>query len=759
MPISIDQYTRSALSRRIVYEKSDGIANSDKEFNEVLGSISTLLVTTPRIALLLGYRANGSLLSLLAQELSLIDDLLLDITESSNTTSKITNLNELNKAKNALITSETNGAISTTSVNYKKFDKAITNFLNKDLRPMVIDTNSKVIKRTGIEARQSLSSNLTLLKDTHTDILNRISYLSSSVDSLIDSSFNNLAALSVTSKVRADIEAIIDILTENPVPEDSVDILTKLLTGRSIIEVLGSKPNPYSKLIDSSNPKGYVISGRTAIKSASKVGATGDLVLPTSGTLSITDNTGTIAGNFPVPSVHLDNKAHIILTPSSFSYPSNSNLFICIRADSSVTDFIIDATGFYYTSVSMSAFSLGTGWQKQGDRYLKTISVDLNTVSSIATLKSALLALIGTGSSVIDFETGTSVIAIFNSLIDQAQITNHMMVIQESTILLPPDPPQNTYTPYFKTSDAYTYFGVALGVLSNKGITPQDTILRALNYFYGSKIVAETSVNNTEIKLAISGTYLDYGAFLTISGTSASTLGLSGTYNASDNTLTLFGTINGDSTDPISPLGLLGYKDLLSFNGVEVETIDIGDSSLTISTETPTFSGSIEVSSELVRVWLLVSAAISSSVAEINKTRFKENLSIIDLALASVLSASDSASKQKAISLLVQLKALILSVQTNLSANTLDPLSATQEKVGADSILTLLEERKFDRAADFMRVGRFKEFFEMTFETASYSGMALSMASSVAHSEVKFIDTANEDSIPGVSFGAGSKNG
>jgi len=71
----------------------------------------------------------------------------------------------------------------------------------------------------------------------------------------------------------------------------------------------------------------------------------------------------------------------------------------------------------------------------------------------------------------------------------------------------------------------------------------------------------------------------------------------------------------------------------------------------------------------------------------------------------------------------------VTSVTTNLRAILLGYSAVAVSEV--DDLLEALLDRKYDRAADLLRAGKFTQFFDTVDETASYSGMVLNTSRKV----------------------------
>lgn len=738
---TIQEQVSSLVSRRIAEAKVEGVSSPDVEAAALFESIGMNLLLKPRTVLYAASLARNGVLAAVTKEISQVDALIASAKDSTNQTFEIQSTASLERAKTALLQIEDLAKADPNTPTFKSFSGAIDEFLNKQLAKNVKRKGATSLTRTGKEAASDLPSGFSTLSDLHATFIDKLYALSVGVDNFVTSPMATVLGVSTAYRARQDIQDIIDSVAEDVSGEQSRDYATRLIATRAALRVLGAPPNINSPVLDSAagKPEGYALlatSDSVPVTATSAVGpfvvGSGSLVM----TVGAQSGSQTVSTLFPA-----GNNPAVYSTPLAFPIvvPADHHFFIHITTTPAVTSgggwTGPDVNGFY------SHATYGGGWGLDSN-YNRVFRAPIGAASfaSIGVLVTALNAAMGFANADAGITINLGTASVFNG--------NRIVVYLNPAFQTIKVASHYTYpsgSPAFFTLSAAPFFGLELGQVGQRDSISALTVSESLNFWFST--IATTSRNQDE-SVSVTAVETAPGTTLLLSGQVAVDLGLPSTTTSSSSNLTLLGTVFGVAQSPFNPFSLVEIGDLVEISSGSSTVSKVSDVSVTLVSALPTVvSSNIKITSALVLMWDSLSSKISASTTSVLNSKFNEGLASIDLSIAA-LSGDPTVGKSLAVTaLLNELKALLQSVAALLSdPSTILPNGAARSEIdNANGVVTSLEERKFDRAADYFLQCRIHELFDMDFMTASYGGSMMQAASELARTDIKFPDRVRDE--------------
>ncbi len=713
---SIESHVQGLINRRVAEAKIEGSNSPDLEIRALIESIALNLLLNPKTILYFAHLARNALANTVNKELIAIDDLISLIEDLANTTYTIVEATHLNKARNALIQIEGLEKVDVNSSAFKKFDKAIDDFLNKSLAKSVRTIGSTDLKRSNTEALEDLPTNLATLVSIHEEMIDRLYALSVGVDNFSSSSLSTILGLSTVNRAKDDIEDIIDIIDTGESGSQSRDMAIRVLSDRAALKSIGSLPSIFSPLIDTVNSKpiGYVMKARSDPATVSVIGNEGPYVFDPGASASITVNgTTLVQSNFPQSDMDLENQAFIASTSDitfPVTIPSGSHLFIHLIRLTASTGFDLQADGTYIRAVDVP-FTAGP--------------------ISLAQVLSDINAELGSDGTAIEYiGAGTN----------RIMIIGYDPIVSVSIAGSFQEPGISAGTIVVSIDSAHNFLKFIIGQKGESGSTSTSIVKDSLNHLFGS-IIVSSETDDHEIVITTIADVI--GTNITISTSAA--LGVSGNYFAKSNNLKLYGTVFGKSIDPIDPTPLVDISDIIETpNGSSIIS-NFTTERLILQDSINTFDGDIKILSSLDEAFEAFNNEIQAFLPLWLETSFSNDLNVLDRAIASLNSKSASASRNTVIAILNDIKDNLVDLKDALVTGQLPVGAASDEKKIADGIIASLIERRLDKGLDLILRLKIQEFFELTGENASYGGDLLKAMADMAKTDVIFPNTAIED--------------
>lgn len=707
------------LARRVAQQRVGGVMSPDVEAAAIFESIATNLLLKPRTALLFALLARNGLQQAIQTELAQIVDLQSAVTDLANASLDVRDPSELQTAISALSQLEQLSKISVDSLQFKKFDSSISNFLD-GLSKGVKRPGATQLTRPGSEALQDLLTGFISLDTLHQDTIGRLYDLAVGIKNFLHSPLSTIIGLITASRARADIQDIVDSLDSTGLLPADRDLVVRLITNRAAVKTLGNLPNLSDPLVDSlsSLPQGYSLQAVSDPSAPSITGSAGPFTLPSAATISISDGTSSIGPiNFPQTTSDLNNKAAIVSQAISYPITIAANYYLFLVVDGTSYKFGPFATG----STSLLSFL--------------TQLTSFIGASSLAGLLHATEFI----------EPGTSRVLIYHDSASQLSI-GQIHIAPDSELIGGSEATTPAMGVYDNSIHSQLGFnGTEVGA---SGTTPIQFIVDSLTQLSSSIVsVSQTS----DKRIVVTGLLTQPGASLTI--TAPTVLGITGTTQAVSNIIRLYGSINGVTTDPVNPTLLVDVGDIVAAPSGDSTVQSISATRITLSNSLPTFDGNIRIDSLLVATYNNLENLLSPVVTSFLNTPFAKDLTSLSLALSSLGNGSPQAQRNVVIQLLSQLTTSLNSVLTAITdSSTILPASAASEEWKiVDGIETTLIERKFDKALDLFLRCDIQEALNSTSETASYGGALLKAASDFARTDIVVPNRALDEQVESTS--------
>lgn len=698
MATTLQDQVNAVLGRTVAEAKSRGTPNVQVETAALFESISLNLLLHPTAVLYFQLLARNGLLKVVSDEIAAIDTLTSTIQDLSNPSFKIDASGNLNRARTALLQIEGMEKISSTASAFQRFDSAVEDVLG-DLSKNVRRPGATDLTRPAAEAKTALPANFAAVKTLHVDLLDRLYSLSVGLDNFLLTPLTTILGLTTAVRARLDVEQMISDLESDDSSISARDFATRIIANRAALKTVGSAASPLLPVLTSTSPAGYVLKAASDPVAAVLQGVPGDYVLPVGASLTVTTRTGTRnALSFPQTTLDLQNQAHLVSSAVAYpvTIPAGYFLFLTFtKSDGSTVSYKVDVSGTKTLSGVLSAITLAVGADGGADEYI---------------------------------QPGTSKILLYAKTPNTKVSVDVVSTSVDGSVF---------------TVSAHSYLGFSPGQLSSSsGLTPTSTVVDALSLIFGDLVSVTPGLKVSSIDTAA-------GAFLTVSDSAASVLGLAATQYATSDSFRLYGVALGSPVDPVSPIGLVQIGDQLVSTTQSARVKDLSPLRITLDAAVQTFDAPITVTSAVVLAWQALSANLDAFISGWTTSGYQVDLSKIDRAIAGLNGSTAAAQINSAVTLLSDLQARLVVLQDTLNATaTLLPTnSAGEEKKITNGILASLDERKFDRARDLFLQGKIQEALDADHDTASYAGNFMRSASNFAQNDFKIPNRSLDEGL------------
>lgn len=734
-PTSINTYVNELLQKELVAPRSRNLLGAEAETSNLMEQIALSIYTNPRVVLCFPLLARNALISVAESELSLISQLRVALLGLTNRSYAVRDTKSLLKATSSLTKAMQSGIM--TSDQAATITRSIDSFLNGDVKKNVVSGGLGGTIRPSAEAAGEVPLLLASLTDAHSAFITKLYALIVSVQNFQGTSFASVQGPTILSRIKDEVDALVKSFVSDPSGLGSSEAVYKLLSYKAAVESLSSPPSIDSRVVDTSNgiPAGYEMTAVSNETPATKIGASGPITLPASSSLVVQDSAGTQTEvNIPIQGYDLNNKAHVTGTFPTYPLPSPLYLQVTLRADVSIVDWAetVGPLSRWYTSSTV-----GDYWLKSNGRYYRSFRVAIDSAMSDSALLTTIQSGIGPAlvkASYFPVSGAPRFTIIATQNFDQISIDDTVQIVDVSAGI-----GKEVICSYSSTARDILNFQPSTGV---SGSVSVGELAEALSYLFSGKA---TFSKTGQGELQVTGVDTAPGAFLTLSGTAATTLGIDGTVVAESDTFSFVGSFNGSIKGVLSPTGLVGAYDSISTPTGESSIARVEGSAVVMQDPLPTFSGDVVVTSKLSSAHSALDAKLTTSVQAWLNSGFEENLNKVSYAVTTALSDRSRVTVGNAVSILADLTSSIGDVLESLvdEASVL-PRGASEKEMGlAKSILDALAERNMDRVESLLLEGKIQEALLADKRSLSFGGALAASMEDLARDDLAFPNIAS----------------
>jgi hypothetical protein len=711
---SVEDKVNELLRRDVVVSRSRGAPNTDVEVAALLESIALTLLLNPKATVYLSLMARNGLLAQLAEEIAIVDNLLLIAGDLLNKKYLIKGRDVLERIRTSLLQMESLAKVSADSVQFKRFSAGVEEFVSVHLGKNVKKYGSKALTRSSAEAKKDFQLEYTLLRDSHTDLLDRLYALAVSIINFEFAPIGASVGVSTTTQARSDVENMIALLStadEDTIIANAQQMALSLLTSRATLRVLGTLPSIQAPVVDDTTPPGYVLKAASASLLSPTTSITGPFTMVNPQGLTVTTTSGTAtASSFPQVGISLVGKPFVVGAPITFpldvsGLPDASTAYFCVSLTTAaaphnkVTKTVSFSSGGDRADMAHVLAKLNTDLSGHVTA-LEYLTAGTSRIILVATTTYSAITVAGVDYSNLSFNDGNS----DNSVAEQLGFTTWA---------------SNT-TP--------------------AGTVDSTFITDAFQKFFPTLLAA--SVRGQRVTLVGNGL-----SDMTFSGTAVAPLHLPASVSSpGDKALTVSGVVNGVTTPSVDLRPYVAPGDLLTLNSktytvtaVEQTYLQL-DSSLLVTTPT-----SFVVHSGIVATWNTVVNNLKNFLTTTwGGTDYVKNTDKLGLLFASVNSEPSPANVTAIKTELGRLRDLLVALQTAISIFTPRGGLPVEKKI-IDGILNSLAERKMDRSLDYMLRGKIVEALGLDLDTSSFAGNVMKQMTTVVQKYGRYPNAALGD--------------
>jgi hypothetical protein len=702
---SLQDRVDSLLTRQVAEDRNYGRQSVDLEVAALIENYATTLLLNPKVVLYLAHLARNGLLKVVRDELLAVETLTKTVSDLGNVTFTIKSTAALTRAQTALLQLE-NQNIASVGPAYARFERSVTEFLNKQLSKNVRRRGATELTRPEGEAQQDLPTDYSSLQDLHSETLSRLFSMVVGVQNFLSTPLNTVIGAALAYQAREDIQAIIDDVEADASGAQSRDYANRLIASRASLKSVVVPPGIEDPVLSTALPlpHGYLLTASSELLPAVKTfgpgpfASVGTLTVDVDGVAeSITPNLGTgptVIGSQVTWPVVIPPNTHLFFqvgeTPVRVVLNSES-----IEVSKSIGDVIAAIQG---AGVGLSAAE-----------YCRS----------------------GTGRLVVWAPAATS-LAVSESWV----APKHPSAVVINKI------------PFVYDRSAHAVVGLALGK-GLVGATP-NMVVDCVTYGL-TNAVASASPDG---KVVLSSAVPAFGTVMAMSGSLSTAWGINGTVFPTSSVLTLSGTTPTGEV-PI-PSALLSRGDLLE-STVGLSTITPTQSSILLDTPLKTFSGPVTVTSGLLLSWQSLDLGVRAFLSRVQNGPFLKGLGKLDYHISVLAGSATPAQRNQAIDVLDSLVAWLYDLVVTLTGTAkLPDGGAVQERAIAEDLIFTLIERKYDQAADLLSKCQVSEFFDLDYQTMSYGGALLKASSELAQSDLNYPNRSKDEGLKVTSFNAGT---
>lgn len=714
---SLRDHVDSILSRHVVKPKSDGVSDPDGEAQALFESIGLNLLLHPKAVLYVAHLARNALLRVLNEEISSVDTLIKTVQDLGNPSFVVRSTN-LKKARVALLQMEGLDKVDPSNEAFKRYDNAVSEFLEKSISKMVRRPGSTELTRPGEEAFQDLPTDFANLKTKHVEMLERLYSLAVGIDNFLSTPLQTILGIETVFRTREDLEDILNQIEQKTAHQSARDIVTRLISSRAALKSIGSLPGIFDPLVTGSLPKGYALRARSAPARASFNTNPGFHSF-NGASLGITVNSAFLGYfTFPQSTFELGDSACIVgstILPSP-TLSSGKSLFITMR-DASQVDLTWTADGH--------------------GKFVRSFKIDL---PSGATTISAIISAIDAGI------TGYGTCAEF-----AANGSNRILIcstaaaeISISDIYTEEDPLGTPGVPLIFTNSGHTEIGFTTGQTGIAYEFPSSLIADALNIIFDS--LPFTATLNEDDTVTLSTDSDAPGAFLGAS-IGAFSVGLNRAVFASSNQFQLYGTVLGKEQDPVNPEPLVDIGDVVTTPSGKFSITRVNEQTITLSQAVNTFDAVVTIESGLALAIGELSKKLKAFLTTWLKNPYAQGLDKLESSMSTLVGSQSAAVRNTVVSQLSGLRGQLSAIKDLVTSEATIPPegSGSSERELVLGIVNTLEERKFDRAADMLLRCQIQELFELDSQDASFGGSLLKAMQTFAQTDIHFPNLSEDE--------------
>lgn len=258
---TVEDKVKDLLGRNVVSARPRGLADPILEAAALFETVALTLLLNPKCAVYLALMARNGLLAQVAEEIAIIDNMLVIIGDILNKKYPIKGRDVLERIKNSLLQMENMAKISSDSALFKRFSEGVDDFIKNHLGKNVKKYGAKALTRSASEAKKDLQLEYTILKDAHKDLTDRLYALVVSVTNFELTPISAGIGVSAATRVRGDVDSMIELLSgsEDDAIAGAQQMALSLLTSRAALRTIGTLPKIDTAVVDADNPVGYTL--------------------------------------------------------------------------------------------------------------------------------------------------------------------------------------------------------------------------------------------------------------------------------------------------------------------------------------------------------------------------------------------------------------------------------------------------------------------------------------------------------------------
>lgn len=760
---TLQDQVNTLLNKSVILPKVSGVPSPDVETASIVESLALAMMLQPKAAYYAYYLARNGIVASINSEVAAIEVLKADIADLGNVTYAIKNTDDLRRAQAAMLQLSAQKQMSSESGVFDRYSIAVDDFLNRQLAKNIKRPNSTEMTRPGEEAGSVLPTDLTTLKDAHSDFLDRLYSMAVGISNFINTPFSSIVGTNAVYRTKADLDSLIEELDADESGSQSRDAAVRLIAGRASVRMVGGQVDLRAPVIDSVIylPPDQQLTGKSVATPVIATTAAGPFTMATGGSLSVTVDGQTVTTS---ALNQAGNAAAVLGTQTTFpvSVPANYHLFLRLEAVAGLTWVgPVASTSGPTDQGTYSEGTLGGDWLLGNGVYYKTLKVTLNSgyaptvpaevppggptdqPRTLAEVLSAITSTLGAYGSAVEFVgsgSGRILIVASEPKLAKINIASSAIVMETQSNGTAVDTDKATiYINRIYTNSFHASLGFVEGQLGVAGNTPASRIQDALAIVFPSIV---TNVLNTDDSITMTSLVTTPGVSMSLSGTWVASLGLASSYFAMSPSVTLQGV-----SGVVSPTGLMDFGDVLTASTGQSAISDLTADTFELSTPLRTFEGNITVTSALYITAEAIDSVVQSFLVDWVYGTFATDLSALDKVIAVLIGSPTSPRRSEAIALLDSLKTQLLALQTSITGTTttLPTNSASKEKAVINNVSAIFTERGFDRALDLLSRCKLQELFELDWQTASYGGNLMKAAEDIARADVTFPNTIKDE--------------
>jgi hypothetical protein len=696
--LSLSEHVEQLLDRKVVEPRVGGAPAVASEATALFEGCSMALLLRPRAVLYLALLARNGLLQTLDTELQVLALLEQDIDDLDNPELRAIELRDLRRARTALLKLEQVERLSTLSGPYQQFHQAVDGFLQRGVQGV---RGGNALDRPAPEAARAIPSDLQALKDQHSDLLDRLYALVVGVENFLSSPIGTLVSGSTLTRAREDLDTLLKGLSGDA--QMGREQVLQLLTTRATLRTLGTLPDVTAPLVDTLQalPLGSRLRASSPPAQVDLLSAEGPFVLPPNAQVTVNGE-----GPHLIPQTDFDlgNRAALVggMLPNEVSLDGTTSLYVLLKE------------GAVESRYKLGPLSAGT-W---------------TFPNLLVLLAQAIInASAGAHLGVTEFVRGGT-----RRLLLYAKTADKLLL--QSFYLGPP----------VEAKSAHKVLGLPLFQEEVRGTTSIARLRAALGELFSDHV----AVTGAGSRLQVQGLTTTPGTPLHI--TAPAVLGLSGEHVAMSREVLLSGLWEGAAVEHMNPSRLLGPGDLIELATGSASVQMCREDRVVLDQPLPSLSqgqGDVRVRSGLVLAYEKLNDPLQRFLTRWLEAPFAEDLSDLDAALATLGGLGNQTARNTARGILQQLRQSLeeLRIVLTTPGTQLIPGMGQDERQVVETLLSALEERKFDRAVTQLLRCQVAEVLELNAETASYAGSFLKAASDLAQTDLTRPNLAEDEGL------------